>query len=534
MTTMRFSSACFAVLLGTLSWSSLASAAPLPPQLVSDLSPGSGSSFPEWGVVSGGDLFFAAGLGGNDTEVFRSDGTAAHTTKLSNIAPAKYIDGASRLFLAGSKICFDGQGGLWATDGTVAGTSIITPNLRDLRELGRTPFLDPRIPYGGRTFIIATHPTQTIGLWSTDGTSAGTKLIAPATTVLGVAGAGAGRVMFNNLATLRATDGTTTTDVATTGQYVERVGELGTTLYFTIYFGSNKFELWKTDGTAAGTRKVKTLTYRSDIPAPPQPGVADDGSGTVARVHDGKLYFVIGDSDGTKKIWFTDGTDAGTQLVGSTFTESLVEVGGKLFFDFADPAAGHELHAIATGSTTPTLVADLVPGPDGSYPTYLTVWQGKAAFVVREPVARVYTTDGVTITPFGGPISTPDFAGGTILGVSAKALFLSGYDATHGEELWAAVDPDATQADAGAQPPHDGGTSKDGGGHGSSGANADDAGPDDGTPPSTDEVTSTSSGCTAAGSTSEGLTGLLAIGLVMLGARRRWRGASTVSGTRRS
>ena len=94
---------------------------------------------------------------------------------------------------------------------------------------------------------------------------------------------------------------------------------------------------------------------------------------------------------------------------------------------------------------------------------------GKATFIARTPAAQVYTTDGVTITPFGGPISTLDSVAARIEGASPKALFPTGHDVAHGSELWAAVDPNATKPDGGPPPPSDAGAPN--GGSGAAGGN---------------------------------------------------------------
>src|SRR5213075_344591 len=63
-------------------------------------------------------------------------------------------------------------------------------------------------------------------------------------------------------------------------------------------------ELWKTDGTAAGTVRV------SDI----NPGAS--GSAPASLTDSGRrMYFTAQEPAGGRELWVTDGTEAGTRRV---------------------------------------------------------------------------------------------------------------------------------------------------------------------------------------------------------------------------
>lgn len=84
----------------------------------------------------------------------------------------------------------------------------------------------------------------------------------------------------------------------------KRLTQAGTIMYFTsstIGYGS---ELWRSDGTEAGTVIVKDI----------YPG---SGSGFPHDLlsFNNNLYFVAIDENGIDKLWKSDGTDSGTQLV---------------------------------------------------------------------------------------------------------------------------------------------------------------------------------------------------------------------------
>src|SRR5207245_2215482 len=101
---------------------------------------------------------------------------------------------------------------------------------------------------------------------------------------------------------------------------------------------------WKSDGTAVGTVLVKDIT----------PGVGGSFSqfSSVANFTDvnGALFFAVSDGIHGTELWKSDGTAAGTVLVrdinpgaGSSSPSSFLNFNGMLFFTAADPANGTEL-----------------------------------------------------------------------------------------------------------------------------------------------------------------------------------------------
>ena len=79
---------------------------------------------------------------------------------------------------------------------------------------------------------------------------------------------------------------------------------IGNTLYFASSDATHGTELWKTDGTVAGTVMVKDIN----------PGVAGSNPFQLTNVG-GTLYFVAQDGGGGADLWKTDGTASGTVLV---------------------------------------------------------------------------------------------------------------------------------------------------------------------------------------------------------------------------
>src|SRR5262249_56380828 len=79
---------------------------------------------------------------------------------------------------------------------------------------------------------------------------------------------------------------------------------VGSTTYFTADDGVNGVELWKSDGTAAGTVLVKDIN----------PGSASSNPSSLTNVN-GTLFFTASDGSTGVELWKSDGTAAGTVLV---------------------------------------------------------------------------------------------------------------------------------------------------------------------------------------------------------------------------
>ena len=83
--------------------------------------------------------------------------------------------------------------------------------------------------------------------------------------------------------------------------YLTAIGNL---LYFGANNGINGMELWKSDGTEAGTVLLKDIN----------PGAGSCSIGYLTNVN-GTLFFVANDGSTGSELWKSDGTAAGTLLV---------------------------------------------------------------------------------------------------------------------------------------------------------------------------------------------------------------------------
>jgi ELWxxDGT repeat protein len=294
-----------------------------------------GSALARWQITRGGDgTFYFAGTGlNNDMEPWRTDGTAAGTTRVANVnggtfdsnptAP-RYLGNGRWVFAASDWV--HGRE-LWVTDGTEAGTSLlsdISPDRSGVEnyDVVLSPALD------GRTYFDRFNTGGDGELWTTDGTAAGTKSLSTFGRGFGPRAFAAlgGRMYFNaGDATTRGlwvTDGTEAgTHLVTplAGINSGSLVRLGDLLYFTAYESGVGGQLWKTDGTTGGTQLVSVFANGAALQAP--------------VVMDGALYFTALPSNSGYVLFRSDGTAGGTGAVANlpAALTRLVVAGHKLF-----------------------------------------------------------------------------------------------------------------------------------------------------------------------------------------------------------
>jgi ELWxxDGT repeat protein len=117
------------------------------------------------------------------------------------------------------------------------------------------------------------------------------------------------------------------------------LGPVGDSVVLAIRsFTESSEELWRSDGTEAGTVRVR------DFPRHPWAG-----SPTSAAFDGGILLSEIGDLDHGMELWRTDGTDEGTALVqdlapGPAWSspQGFVRFGSRILFMADDPIANVE------------------------------------------------------------------------------------------------------------------------------------------------------------------------------------------------
>ncbi|MEZ5967069.1 MAG: hypothetical protein R3F56_24745 [Planctomycetota bacterium] len=319
---------------------------------------------------------------------------------------------------------------LWVSDGTLAGTTMLHPDVRPV--LANLSAVDAvcAATLQNRLFFIGQDATFGKELWVSDGTVAGTHLFADIRP--GAASA------FGRLPS---------------GAFTQFLYEAAGYLWFSAEDGVHGHELWRTDGTVAGTQMVDDLAagaadaYPSEI-TPFGGGVLfaaiagsvgiepciSTGPGTTRLVHDvypggssspqgfvdvgGTVMFSAVSAAG-RELWRTDGTSAGTQMVAdiapgtaSSFPAGLVALGSQAIFLANDGTHGVELWASDGTAAGTQLLFDAIPGAESGAGNAITTWQGRAwlmgyhrsAANVREVglISTDGTVAGSTLFPVAG------------------------------------------------------------------------------------------------------------------------------------
>jgi ELWxxDGT repeat protein len=273
-----------------------------------------------------------------------------------------------KLFLKGGDYKTNTQG-LWISDGTTTGTKLL--KVLDIR----TPYFTE---YDGKTYFLAKGAESYAELWLTDGTEIGTRLVKN----LKPANDGSAIIMkaFNNK------------------------------LYFVAMDAEHGKELWVSDGTESGTKLFKDIN----------PGIGDGfGYDGYAIVYKNKMYFSAKDKQNNEELWVTDGTEVGTKLFKdinteeSSYPSNFNIVNGKLYFNARTANEGNELW-VSDGTEAGThLVRDVAPKEEIYGPGKTVEYNGKAYFITHgyQKPYQLWSTDGTE----AGTIMVEDSVGNNMV-----------------------------------------------------------------------------------------------------------------------
>ena len=278
----------------------------------------------------------------------------------------------------------------WKTDGSESGTRL----LRDIYPAGRLSAPGPVVALDGSRGLFPASGVEGRELWLTDGTNSGTRLVKD----INPGGFGAASSNPTNLT------------------------NAGGIVYFGADDGVHGSELWKSDGTDAGTALVKDIA----------PGSTSANSSFLTPLGTRLLFFTaIGYSTPDWSMWITDGTDGGTIPLGSLVPSAVLVWSGRAYLSATD------------GTNSGLFVTDGTPG--GTVFLKRGVPRGMAGlgsfvyFGADGPGSSntLWKTDGTVagttpLTTLPGPPSM----GAEALAVGASLFFAAPGAQMEGLELW--------------------------------------------------------------------------------------------------
>ena len=425
---------------------------------------------PSTGEALENQLFFSRADTTNGTELWISDGTVTGTRLFKDIYREKHLSSSPDQFVRmGNTLYFtatDYVGGreLWRTDGTEGGTvRVKNINPKNGRGVVGIPF-----KAGNNIFFSGIEPSSGVELYLTDGTASGTQLVKDIgpTTYSGVflstnSHAELGNISVfaaNNLtngAELWRSDGTEagTFMLKNINQIPSQNGldfssnpggftKIGNAIYLRTEDTFGITSLWRTDGTIAGTNKVFSLRNIDGTISP------------IIREFKGKLAFLTFTNSGTR-LWQSDGTETGTApisnavFVDNNAIEAIYPMDSILFFSGkTDPnynVRGELWRSDGTNAGT-RLVKKIADGTTGSIPRQFFRFGNYAYFIanISTGVTQLWRSNGTdTGTTRVYPLTTQGISDITSPVSTANKFFFVAIDATYHLNLWVS---DGTEA----------------------------------------------------------------------------------------
>ncbi len=376
--------------------------------------------------VAGTNIFFrgyyATGTS-HGYELWKTNGTDAGTMEVKDIRPGSSSSYPNFITtVIGNKVVFQADDGLhgyelWISDGTSAGTTLLD-DIYGGGNATKPSYPSDFLGVSGITYFTANDGTHGTELWKTGGTASGTAIVKDINP-----GPASGAYLYYSKMYYWRGDGSW------------KPAALGKTLFFRGNDGTHGYEIWKTDGTAAGTVMVKDI----------RPG-SSSGYFYYGCVMGNHVYFFANDGSGYA-LWKTDGTAAGTVKVKGGFSSYWYfpfPYNGKIYFSGQTTTNGREPWVTDGTAAGTVMLKDIKTGSSSGYFYDPVVMGGKVYFRAYKTAGSgyaIYKTDG---TPAGTSLAfTVSGYNGSYLTAMGNKLFFRGYDSTNGTEPWVS---DGTQA----------------------------------------------------------------------------------------
>ncbi|MBV9787088.1 MAG: hypothetical protein JOZ51_02865 [Chloroflexi bacterium] len=378
-----------------------------PAYLVKDIAPAVGSySLRVKELTSAGsNVFFSLDDGITGDELWRSDGTAAGTQRVANINPDEYGSNVQRMVGADGRVFFTAvtrfdNDQLFVSDGTAAGTHALTEFYSSAFD-SHAYFHSEFVSIGGQLFFTADDGVHGLQLWRSDGTVAGTTMLTQApysepyalTVSNGMLFFGLWNGFVGELWKLNPATGALTRVYSQI--FVNSMLDVDGTLFIVaddLLTGHyDNLELWKSDGTEAGTTLIKDIN-----------GTSESSFGEVfdlARINN-TVYFAADDGVNGIELWKSDGTAAGTVMVRnidanttSSQPANFAVVGNQLVFTADDGVSGRELWK-SNGTVAGTVVVKNIHGNGAAFPADINGQPGDVARALLKGVLYFVADDG--------------------------------------------------------------------------------------------------------------------------------------------
>jgi ELWxxDGT repeat protein len=201
--------------------------------------------------------------------------------------------------------------------------------------------------------------------------------------------------------------------------------KLGDILLFAATDDDHGNELWKTDGTAAGTAIIKDINDGNDNSYP----------GAFVLIGS-TAYFRALSTSNKYGLWKTDGTESGTSLIKEFNSISEITVlNSTIIFSADDGSTGTELWKSNGTAAGTQIVKDIDSGSDSSSPHAFITYNGNILFgATVDGQNGLWKTNGTS----AGTVSVKNltYGGGNTYAVYNNVVYFAANDGTNGNELW--------------------------------------------------------------------------------------------------
>ena len=337
------------------------------------------SSNPSNFLVAGSTLFFTATNGSNGTELWRTDGTAGGTVMVADIATGSSSSNPSSLTLVGTTLFFSAANS--SGDRELYRCASPYTTVTQVRDINAGGSSDPQqlFAHDGILFFSATDGVTGRELWKSEAPfgSINTTLVRNIWTGSGSTGNGNPKNFFSlgNRLLFQANDSTNGAELwsavapyntgstallvnintsATASSFPNLFTAIGDTVFFRANTNTHGFELWKSGGTSASTRRVADMNVGTGSSSP-----------SFLTVFDNRIYFTANNGTGGRELYFTSQAPfiSVTRVeiapgTASSAPTNLSVIGSRLYFAANDGTNGFELYSLVAGGA-PTLVQNV-------------------------------------------------------------------------------------------------------------------------------------------------------------------------------
>ena len=373
-------------------------------------------------VLLGGKMLFLGSELGIGEGLLASDGTSSGTSlvsgllgELSNggVATNLTVSSGKAFFTVDTNIAGTSTDQLWVTDGTSGGTQVVA----SLRFSSQYQAISGLTAFDGGVVFAGADNAHGSQVWFSDGTVAGSYVLpinqtsdpsASLTWKTSIDGVPSGAVMLGGKAYFAADDGVhgaelwssdgTAAGTAMVADLVvgpDGVAPLDLTVFNgKLLFASGAGGFWSSDGTAAGTIELSSTVSEVSDPV----------------VLDGRAYFYGMVGGLTPTLFATDGTLAGTVTLASDVSSYPIAAGHTVYWK-GGVGHGWGLYGYNTVSHTTTLLSSVTLGSTGVGGLDYAALGSKLIFIGVDDASGVqlWTSDGTEAGTFALTSQTIDY-----------------------------------------------------------------------------------------------------------------------------